>query len=172
MITIHNATASDIPVVEAILADAAQWMIDTGKPMWNPENLRWDKISLHFCIEDFHIAYVDDIPGYEGVLIPVGCIAIIDHDPMFWDLPKGASLYIHKVAVKRAGAGRGVAPAMVQYAQRMAVQRGINAVRLDTHARRPKLCQLYEREGFKFVERAFLFGWYDVAFYAWEYGQI
>jgi len=63
---------------------------------------------------------------------PVGCMAMIDYDPNTWkDIQKGESLFIHRLAVKRVAAGQGVSKALIDYAKTQAIQRDIDAVRLD-----------------------------------------
>ena len=93
-------------------------------------------------------------------------MAVIDHDPAFWpNVPKGESLFIHKLAVVRRFAGQGIADAMIDHAKAMCMGRGIAVLRLDCHGARAKLRAVYERNGFMCVaERVVLDRWHQ-AFY-------
>lgn len=84
---------------------------------------------------------------------PVGCMALTDLDLKYWsDIPKGESLYLHKLAVKRSYAGIGAADKLINFAKKLAHDRGINSIRLDFNKKRDKLRQLYERNGFRYVK--------------------
>jgi len=98
-------------------------------------------------------------------------MAVVDHDPDFWpEIARGDSLFVHKLAVKRFAAGRGVSDALLSYAKAMCVRRGILTLRLDTDATRPKVRAVYERNGFVFVEEKLLFGMYHTALYMCDAG--
>lgn len=96
-------------------------------------------------------------------------MALIDYDPTFWpDLRKGESLFIHKLAVKRCAAKKGVSKALIDYAKETAVKKGINTVRLDSHIYRLKVRAMYENEGFICVGEKMLLNKYATAFYMWK----
>jgi hypothetical protein len=96
-------------------------------------------------------------------------MALINHDPVFWpDIPKGESLFIHKLAVKRLAAGKGLSDALITYAKSMCMDRGILELRLDCHSLIPKLRAVYERHGFDCVDEKILHGKYHTAFYVCE----
>lgn len=64
-------------------------------------------LSRHYSAENFNIAYLDGEA--------VGCMALVDYDPVIWpDIMKGESLFIHKLAVKRSGAGKGVSKYLIK----------------------------------------------------------
>lgn len=157
-IEIRQARTTDIPVLEAIFADVVNWMDDNGLHQWEHENVKWHNLSRRYAPSDFYIAYIDDVPG--------ACMALIDHDPNFWpDIPRGESLYLHKVAVKREFSGKGISKALIDFAKQKAMEFGIQTVRLDCHRHRHKVRELYEKQGFACVEERTLYGKYDTAFY-------
>ena len=161
MITIKQATESDIPIIEDIMNDVITFLDSIGQPQWVKENVTQQGLAKYFTIDNFYIAYIDKIP--------MGCLAIVDYDPTFWpDIEKGKSLYIHKLAVKRCGAKKGVSKALIDFVKAMSVELGINQVRLDTHQLRPKVRAVYEKQGFVCVDERCLLGRYYTAFYLWE----
>lgn len=157
MLEIKQADENDISIIEDILLDVVHWMYDIGCPQWSVDRVMWNDLKQYYEINDFYILYSNGIPA--------GCMVIIDYDPMFWDITKGESLYIHKLAVKRQFAGQDYSKILIDFAKTMACKRNINAVRLDCRTDRPKVRALYERNGFVCVKEFKLFGKYDTALY-------
>lgn len=158
MITIEQASVDDIPVIEDILLDVVNWLDSTGNSLWTQEQVSWQRLSRHYSAENFYIAYLDGEA--------VGCMALVDYDPAFWpDIKKGESLYIHKLAVKRSGAGKGVSNYLIHFAKKECRNRNIKYIRLDCHQFRDKVRKLYENEGFICVDERCLWGKYHTAFY-------
>lgn len=93
-------------------------------------------------------------------------MALVDHDPLLWpDIQKGESLFIHRLAVKRTGAGKGISHALINFAKEECRRRNINYLRLDCHQFREKVRKIYENEGFVCVDERCLWGKYPTAFY-------
>lgn len=162
MFAIKQAQECDIPVIESILADTVRWLKDTGQPIWGEEEVKWPTLSQKYRIDDFYIAYTDDVPS--------GCMAIIDYDPFFWpDIDKGMSLFLHKLAVVKNARKTGVADALISYIKEKGIKQKVEAIRLDTHALRPKLRAFYERHGFTFVCVRVFKGNRHTAFYEYRY---
>lgn len=161
MIEIKTASEKDIPVVENILADTVMWLNGIDKPLWTENQIRWERLSKDFNASDFCVAYLDGKPA--------ACMAVVDYDPQFWtDIPKGESLFIHKLAVKRFAAGKKLSDALISYAKSMCMDRSISKLRLDCHSLIPKLRAVYERNGFICVDEKILYGKYHTAFYECE----
>lgn len=157
-IQIKRATDSEIPAIESILLDVVEWFDRINEPQWEKEHVTWKGLSEYFVIEDFLVAYIENEP--------VGCMALIDHDPEFWnDVEKGQSLFIHKLAVKRDYAGHGIAKTLINYALEFGKEHGIPALRLDCHKNKTKLRSMYENLGFVFVGEKQVFEDYHAAFY-------
>jgi len=140
MIEIKRASEEDIPAIEDILADAVAWLDSIGEPMWTAAQVTWEGLSRYFAVSDFYIVYLDGIP--------VGCMALVDSAGYWREIPKGESLFICKLAVKRSAAGKGVSDALIAYAKSMCADMGIPALRLGCPQERQKLRAVYERKGF------------------------
>ena len=125
--------------------DAAQWLTDRGLALWSPRI--------------FDERFIDDALAH-GLVIGarvdggVGGVALLQwRDQLWWpDRPAHGAAYIHKVAVARSAAGRGVGEALVRECEDRSRERGIGVVRLDTARDRPPLRALYERLGFSAVD--------------------
>lgn len=161
MIAIRQASKDDIPVIEGILLDAVNWLDSTGNSLWTKEQVTWAGLSRYYSAENFYLAYLDGEA--------VGCVALVDHDPLLWpDIQKGESLFIHKLAVKRTGAGKGVSKALIDLAKAECKDRNIKHIRLSCHQFHDKVRKIYENEGFVCVDERCLWGKYPTAFYMWE----
>lgn len=159
IIMVKQANECDIPIIEEILMDAVNWMSINGlQNQWNESNVKWSNLSKYFKISDFYISYQNGLP--------TACIALTDYDPTYWpNMPKGKSLYLHKVAVKRMFAGKGFSKELIDFAKNLAISNNINAIRLNCNQHRNKLRAVYENEGFICVEEKIFFEKYDTALY-------
>jgi ribosomal protein S18 acetylase RimI-like enzyme len=125
--------------------EAAQWLAARDLPLWNPAIFDQD--------------FVEDAQA-RGIIIAamleetVAGVALLQwRDDLWWpDRPPTGAAYIHKLAVARAAAGRGVADALIAECERRARLRSLECIRLDTAADRPVLRSLYERLGYRALD--------------------
>ena len=159
---IIRATVNEIPIIEDVLYNVTDHFESIGDIQWLKKDVTWEGLSRYFRAEDFYISYLEQTP--------IGCMAILDYDPVFWpDLEKGASLFIHKLAIKREYSKQGFAREMIDFVKRKAVDEMIYAVHLDCHSSKEKLRKLYEQEQFKLVGEGSPHDDYYAAFYEWTY---
>ena len=160
MVEIKLATTYDIEAIENILLDVYTWLESIGQPLWTLEQISWNGLLKNFDISDFRIAYQANIP--------VGCMVINEKVPSYWDKYDGSALFIHKLAVIRAASGKGVSTALIDYAKNECESRNLEYLRLDTHAQRLKVREMYKLNRFDLIEEKILFGIYPTAFYEWK----
>jgi GNAT superfamily N-acetyltransferase len=80
----------------------------------------------------------------------VGAIRFQLEDTLFWPDVDGAdSAFVHRLAVRRSHAGRGISVALLQWAADRGRVLGKQYLRLDCDAHRTRLRELYERFGFR-----------------------
>jgi len=128
-----------------ILREAAQWLIDRGLGHWSVDEFKRADFAAHAQAGELVIGFEDEFAA--------AVMLLQSSDPLYWPTePPGAALYIHKLAVRRASAGRRWSHRMIEWAASQARTRGIAHLRLDTI---PKsvLQSLYEQEGFVSVDR-------------------
>jgi GNAT superfamily N-acetyltransferase len=142
MIEVKQATLADLLTVSSILKEAAGWLQATGRAMWRDDEL--DPEQIH---EDV-TAGLFNLGCYDGV--PAGTIKFQLEDARFWpDAPGNAAAYVHRIAVRRQFAGKGVSIGMLSWAVRHAAALGRSCLRLDCEADRQELRAIYERFGFR-----------------------
>lgn len=139
-IEMARATPEEADEVSSILREAADWLIARREALWGPETVSPDAIRPALARGEFYLARIG------GVV--VGTLILQWEDRHFWPdaLPNEAA-YIHKLAVRRSVAGRGVAGGMIAWAKETAAAAGRRFLRLDCTLR-PRLQAFYERQGF------------------------
>ena len=159
---IKQADENDILTIEEIMLDAVMWMKKGElQNQWNEDSIKWDSLSRDYQINDFYIYYQNGMPE--------ACIAITDLDQKYWpEIPQGKSLYIHKLAVKRAFSGKGISKELISYAKTLSFKNGVDSLRLDCDSQRNKLRMLYESEGFVNAGKKNLGNNHDMALYVWQ----
>ncbi len=128
----------------AILREAAAWARGQGIEVWSDAEL---------SDQDFHeeARLGQLMMGFSGRQAAAAML-LQPSDPLYWPtIAPNTSLYLHKIAVRRAFAGCGWPARLIEFAANAAADRGLRWLRLDTLFR-PALQALYERQGFKVVD--------------------
>jgi len=140
-IAISHAQRGEEAAAAAILQEAADWLVARGQPMWDAEDCSAEALARAVEAGELYLARVDGEP--------VGAMLLQWEDPQFWpDVPAGQSAFIHRLAVNRSVAGKGVSRALLAWAERAARRAGRRYLRLDCDPARPRLCAFYESAGF------------------------
>jgi GNAT superfamily N-acetyltransferase len=140
-ISIRQANPDDAATVSAVLCEAATWLEEAGMRLWRAEELREADIAADVAAGLFFIAESDGVAA--------GVVRFQLEDQLFWpDVPLGESAYIHRLAIRRQFAGRGISTAILSWAVERARSLSRDRLRLDCDAARPKLRAVYERFGF------------------------
>ena len=137
---VQRAGPGDVEVVLTVLADAAVWLREQGIEQW-PDRFAVDWVRPAIDRGETWLAQV------EGETI--GTLVVQWDDPIFWaDYPTDAG-YLHRLAVRRPGTGRG--GALLQWAERHAADNGKTFLRLDCVSWNQPLRAYYERAGYEDV---------------------
>lgn len=138
---IEQARPEEAAVVAAVLNEAAQWIAAEGRPLWSAADVALERIQRDTDAGGYFIAR----QGGEAA----GVVRLDLEDPYFWpEIASGSSLYVHKLAVRRASAGQGVPLMLLDFAVERARSLGRPFLRLDCVADRAPLRALYEAFGF------------------------
>ena len=158
-IVMRVAHPGDASEVSRILTEAANYLIAIEQPLWDPAEMAVNILLPDIQASRYYVC--------ERNAIVVGVLKYQLEDQTVWpEIADESSAFIHRLAVSRAVAGHGVAAAMLQWAKEHTQAIGRRYLRLDC-AIRPKLCTVYERNGFrKHSERTI--GPYHVARYEYR----
>src|ERR1700760_4018933 len=109
----------------SILREAARWASARGIEVWRDPELREQDY-----LEGARLRQL--VMGFEGDQAVVTMLLQPD-DPLYWpEIPAATSLFLHKIAGRRAHAGRGWLARLIEFAAADAGRRGLEWLRLDT----------------------------------------
>ncbi|MBS0451876.1 MAG: GNAT family N-acetyltransferase [Proteobacteria bacterium] len=138
---IAQACADDAPLIAEVLKEAADWLIADGRPLWSATEIGEERVRQDLDQGLFHVAR--DSGAIAGVL------KFELEDPRFWpEVTSGTSAFVHKLAIRRSWAKKGVSSALLSYAHQRTRHLGRTYLRLDCVADRQGLRRLYEGFGF------------------------
>lgn len=139
---VRAARPDESAAVETLLLDASGWLASRGIDQWRGSPRR-EKILAAIARGECFLAQTD------GAI--VGTITIDDlADSDFWsddDLPTTA-LYVHRLAVARSAAGRGLGGMLLDWAATRARETGKPWLRLDAWKTNLALHRYYRSQGF------------------------
>jgi GNAT superfamily N-acetyltransferase len=140
---IRQATSADTDAIAETLAEAARWVEELdGTIMWVEGELEQERVRAEAGAAMFVVGEVDGRVA--------GAMRFQLEDRLFWpDLDAADSAFVHRLAVRREFAGRGVSTALLAWAVDRAHALGKRFLRLDCDAERGRLRGFYERFGFR-----------------------
>ena len=139
-IAIIRGASGDEVTASSIAREAAEWLIQSGKALWEPRDIAPEFFLPHIDAGELYLASIQGKP--------VGMMILQSEDTLVWpDVPAGTSAFLHRLAVRRSAAGKGVSMALINHAKAVAIDAGRKYLRLDC-VTRPRLCAFYESAGF------------------------
>jgi GNAT superfamily N-acetyltransferase len=136
----------DFAALLALFDEAVAWMVARGQPgQWG---------DRPFSERPEAIARVREFAAEPGLWIaerdgaPVGALILGAHPPHVEPVAV-PEVYIGLLISSRAHAGNGIGARLVRHARDVAVDRGVDLLRVDCWAGAPTLVGWYERQGFR-----------------------
>jgi len=138
---IQEARPSDAPMIVFVLQEAAEWLAGDGRALWSAVEIGRERVMRDVSSGFFYVAR-------QGEHV-AGVMKIELEDAYFWpEVLPGTSAFVHKLAVRRVWANKGVSTELLSYARTRARELGRAHLRLDCVADRRGLRRLYEGFGF------------------------
>ncbi|TGE27562.1 GNAT family N-acetyltransferase [Hymenobacter metallicola] len=147
MPTIRLATTADLPAILNLVRRVVPLMQASGNQQWsadypNEEVFRHDIRQNQLWVAEL-----------EGNVAGVAALTQ-DQDAEYaqadWDATETA-IVTHRLAVDPSAQGRGVAAALLEQAERLAVARGLHALRVDTNSENAATQRLFPKLGYRFA---------------------
>jgi GNAT superfamily N-acetyltransferase len=141
------ATPADIPAIMQIVRRVVPLMRAAGNLQWdddypNPEAFTKDIAAAQLWVAEL------------GLRIAGVAALTTDQEPEYadagWDIATPA-VVVHRLAVHPDLQGLGVAAALMQQAETVAVDRGIRELRVDTNTQNPATQRLLPKLGYRLV---------------------
>ena len=138
---IEESTSADAPMIASVLSEAAGWLAGNGKALWSTAEIGEERVLRDASLGLYHVARQgDDLAGVMKFEL---------EDSYFWpEVSPGTSAFVHKLAIRRAWAKKGISTDLLAYARIRARHLGRDKLRLDCVADRQGLRSLYEAFGF------------------------
>jgi ribosomal protein S18 acetylase RimI-like enzyme len=144
---IRIATQDDLPALMALVRRVVPLMLATGNRQWDEGYPNEPVFEQDIALEQLWVAEV------EGNIAGVAALAT-DQEPEYaqasWDMGAKA-LVVHRLAVDPAFRGAGVASALMQKAEEVAVERNFDVVRVDTNTENRATQRLFPKLGYRFA---------------------
>jgi GNAT superfamily N-acetyltransferase len=139
-VNVRGCQAADVSAVAALLDEATVWVGERGYEQW-PLPFPQDELAAAIERGEVFVAEMDgDV---------VATVTLLWDDALHWPDAPTDGAYVHKLAVSRACAGRGIGQAIVEWADRTASAAGRDYLRLDCVRKNPGIRAYYERLGFE-----------------------
>jgi ribosomal protein S18 acetylase RimI-like enzyme len=138
------AARSDLSEVIATLAEASRWEMEKGFP--HPWPIPFPEDRLRPALERGEIYLVADDRGRTA-----GTVTLQWDDLPFWGPRPPDAGYVHRLAVRREFAGRGIGGQMLLWAEREIRARDRRFVRLDCLRDAVRLHEFYRSYGFRWI---------------------
>jgi GNAT superfamily N-acetyltransferase len=139
-VNVRPATPADVAVAAEILDEATAYVRALGFAQWP---VPFPQHELAQRIERGEL-YMVEVEGEAAATL-----TLLWDDPFFWGERPPDAVYLHKLAVRRAFAGRGLGAAVVEWVDEHAASVGREYVRLDCQRDDPGIREYYERLGFE-----------------------
>lgn len=81
----------------------------------------------------------------------LGMVRILEEDLLYWGQQNDKSKYVHSLVIIEKFTGKELGKIILQKIENDAGRNGYKYLRLDSDSKNPKLCNYYERQGFKKV---------------------
>ncbi|MVM34060.1 GNAT family N-acetyltransferase [Spirosoma sp. HMF4905] len=145
--TIRPATTADIPALLNLLKNVIPLMHETGNFQWDDHYPNETVFGNDITKAQLWVADID------GQLAGVAALTE-DQEPEYaqvgFDLSQRA-VVTHRLAVDPAFRGQGVAVALLEQAEQLALERGIKFLRIDTNSENQGTQKLFPKLGYQYA---------------------
>lgn len=141
---LRPAERKDVPAVLELVRQIVPLMRAAG-------NLQWDDVYPNAAVFEADVAlaqlWVAEIAGTLAGVAAITTEQSPEYASVGWDITEPA-VVVHRLAVDPAFRGQGVAAALLQGAERVAAERGISVLRVDTNVNNQATQRLFPKLGY------------------------
>lgn len=143
---IRKAKTEDIKVVIDIIKNAIIDMESEGIYQWDNIYPNEDVITKDIYEENLFVYFDEDIiKGF----ITLNEFQDKEYESINWKYNTGKNLIIHRLCISPEFKGKGIATALIIFAERLGKENKYESIRLDTFTQNHHACKLYEKNGFE-----------------------
>jgi len=145
---IRKSNRDDIPAIMAIVADAQASLRSQGVDQWQDGYPTVDVITKDIANDDSYVLEDEGVVIATAVISFAGEVTYNSIDGQW--LNDNDYVVVHRLAVRNSALRGGLARQMMLYAEELALQRGVNNIRVDTHNDNIAMQSLLNNLGFVF----------------------
>ncbi|WP_239616712.1 GNAT family N-acetyltransferase [Cohnella mopanensis] len=152
--SITRAEPEDTQEIMRLLVNTAEWLLSKGSNQWNALLRGEDSHNTPESINKGEVYIFRQDPKIVGMVILL-------QQPNAWDLDlwgertkDNSAIYLHRLAINRKFAGKGVGKNIMNWVDTEAPKLGKRVIRLDCLANNEVLNGFYRSLGYEFVGKA------------------
>ena len=145
---IRKGNTNDIPAIMEIIADAQSLLASRGVDQWQDGYPTADIIAQDIARAESYVIEIDRSVAATAVISFAGEVTYNSIDGAW--LNDNSYVVVHRLAVRNSALRSGLARQMMLYAEELALQRGVNNIRVDTHNDNIAMQSLLNNLGFVF----------------------
>lgn len=150
---IRKAASEDLAEIMEIIKATVEEMKTYGNTQWDENYPQEKDFAGDISKGDL---YVDERDGEVAGFICVNQVEPVEYEDLNWS-SKEKAMVVHRMAVNPKFRRKGIASGMMQFADELALSKGIRYMKTDTYSVNPKMNALFVKCGYKFVgEMSFL----------------
>ncbi|HWZ16698.1 MAG TPA: GNAT family N-acetyltransferase [Mucilaginibacter sp.] len=161
---IRRAHLNDVPAVMQLINEVVPALNAAGNFQWDSTYPNAGVFENDIRLKQLWVAEVG------GAIAGIAAITT-DQEPEYadagWDITEPA-IVTHRLAVSEKYRGGGVAATLLMQAEREAITRGINTLRIDTNSENPAAQRLFPKLGYQFAGEIGLSFRPNLRFYCYE----
>jgi ribosomal protein S18 acetylase RimI-like enzyme len=142
---IVQAQASDVAGIMELLRQCVQHLIASGSDQW--DDVYPDAATIADDIHDGSLYMAMDAAACAGI-VALDEVQSPEYRQIQWTTPGHRILVVHRLAVRPAMQGQGIADFLMAFAEQYAAKNGYDSIRLDAYTGNPRAIRLYERRGY------------------------
>ncbi|MFA6085590.1 GNAT family N-acetyltransferase [Mucilaginibacter sp.] len=141
---IRLATLTDIPAIMLLIKDVVPLMQAAGNFQWSDDYPNPGVFERDISLDQLWVADIDD--NIAGIIAITGDQSE-EYTQVGWDITE-PSVVTHRLAVSPHYRGRGIAEALLVKAEQVAIEKGINILRIDTNTHNMATQKLFPKLGY------------------------
>lgn len=145
--TIRKCKIDELGIVMELIKESVQDMQARGLDQWDEIYPNTEVISNDIFEGNLYVYAKEKIAG----IIVLNEHQDKEYQEVNWILPNERPMVIHRLCIHPNYQSKGIARAMVSFAEEFAKSQQYLSIRLDTFSENDKACRLYEKLGYKNV---------------------
>lgn len=144
---IRLATLTDIPAIMLLVKNVVPLMQAAGNFQWSDDYPNPGVFERDISLDQLWVADIDD--NIAGIIALTGDQSE-EYTQVGWDITE-PSVVTHRLAVSPHYRGRGIAEALLVKAEQVAIEKGINILRIDTNTHNMATQKLFPKLGYVYA---------------------